>query len=218
MHPVASAGITKLPRCTGQPQPGRGLTGTPVAGPRSLPAARLSTGPWRAGNVENPSTKDWPWPCLTPEPRSLYKPRHCSRQPLRLPREMNELNRAPPAPHPQAADSRAETQPQPRRACVSQQSPAPPATSEVIADWDHRNAPRCAKICQEQSPPGDTLQTGSLAHPRLMLEELPGSETGTRERRPPATPGLLRGHCTAHCSLLPLCCHPHGHVRLKGIE
>lgn len=180
MHPVASAGITKLPRCKGQPQPGRGLTGTPVAGPGSLPAARLSTGPWRAGNVENPSTKDWPWPCLTPEPRSLYKPRHCSRQPLRLPREMNGLNRAPPAPHPQAADSRAETQPQPRRAHVSQQSPAPPATSEVIADWDHRNAPCCAKICQEQPPQETRFRQAAWLTPTscwkssLGLKQAPG--------------------------------------------
>lgn len=162
---VGQGSAPQLPRCTGQPQPGRGLRG--CRGPVPQGCGEHRTQRWRI-----------------PAPRT--GPVTNSRDTLRLqtpalrPPQGDELNRAAPAPDPQAAEPRAEMQPQPRWACTSQHSPAPPATSKVITDWDHRNAPRCAEICRELPPQGTRFRQAAWLTP--ILAELLGSETGTRER------------------------------------
>lgn len=127
---VGPGSAPQLPRCTGQPQPGRRLTGMLVAGPTG---AVVSTEP-RGGEPQHQGLA-----------LSLSDSRDtlCLQTPaLRLPREMNELNRAAPAPDPQAAEPRAEMQPQPRRA----REPAKPGSPSHLRS-DYRLGPRkCSSL------------------------------------------------------------------------
>lgn len=147
--------------------------------PSLAAGSRGCRGPVPQGCGEH-KTQRWRIPAPRTGPVTNSRDTLCLQTPALRPPQGDELNRAAPAPDPQAAQPRAKMQPQPRWACTSQQSPAPPTTSKVITDWDHRNAPRCAEICHELSPQRTRFRQAAWLTP--ILAELLGSETGTRER------------------------------------